>query len=101
MLLILVFERGAFKIGLGGVLGSSLAPFWLLFDALGWSGATLGRSWGDLGGSLGRLLAAPGPSWATPGSSRDAPGTLLGALESPGVDLEPFGGRFGSILVPI
>ena len=97
----LVFERGAFKIGLGGVLGSSLAPFWFLFGALGWSGMTLGRSWGDLGGSLGRLLAAPGRSWAAPGSSWNAPGTLLGALGSPRVDLGAFEGRFGIILGPI
>ena len=87
----LVFERGAFKINLGRILGSSLAPFAFLFDALGQSGAALGRSWGDLGQSLGRLLAAPEHSWVVPGTSISAPGNLLGALESPGVDLGPFG----------
>ena len=89
----LVFERGAFKIGPGGVLGARLAPFGSTL--VPWVG--LERPLGTPGASLGNISGASWPSLFAPGRLLGAPGTLLGTLGSIwdhlGIDLGLFWDR--------
>ena len=64
----LVLERGAFKIGLGGVLGSSLTQFGLHFGP--------GRSWA----APGTLLSALGSPGVDLGPFRGRFATILGSI---------------------